>query len=640
MRITRIGPFQIVLAIAIAIALSCLPSCANIGAPEGGPYDVTPPRLIKADPENGMVNQSKNKIHLYFDEAIQILNQNETVIVSPPQLKQPKISSYGRNISITLEDELLDSTTYTIDFTSGLADNNEGNILENFCYAFSTGDELDTMQMSGQVIDAYTMEPVPGVLVGIHSSKSDTAFTKTPFLRTTLTGPDGSFTLKNLPNGRYRVFALKDADRDYAYSQLSEGLAFSDDYYQTEVVKHEHTSKLDSARLDSIEEKLPVDSLSPEIHYDYFPNDIILRYYTSDFKREYLVKKSRLDSVRISLAFNSKQDTIPALRLLDNPIQDDWYVDTRKGETEIIYWLTNPEVYNRDTLLFSVTYPKSDSLNIPRPQTDTLRFAKPKTNKRSSKTEEQLESRMEITLQNTSGIASGTPIDTISLLVDQPLSLIDTTRISVSRYSDSTWRNIPFELKSDTLNPLRFFVKAKWQMGQEYRVKVDSLSWQSVYGQWNSEAVKNFVFLPEEELSSLHLSLSGIADSTAVVELLDKNGSPVAYERSKGGEVQFRYLKPDEYYARLYLDENGNNRWDPGDYPIRQPEWIFYYKQSFRLRKNWQQSEDWVVTKENYLEQKPEPIRTVKPVETEKKNLNEEYEARMAKRNKKSKKKK
>ena len=139
MRKNCFGRLQLAVVAAVIIGLWMLSACANMGTPEGGPYDVTPPRLLKATPAMGSTKQTGNKISLLFDEAIQILKQNETVIVSPPQIKQPKISVYGRMLTIELRDNLRDSTTYTIDFTNGLADNNEGNILENFCYAFSTG---------------------------------------------------------------------------------------------------------------------------------------------------------------------------------------------------------------------------------------------------------------------------------------------------------------------------------------------------------------------------------------------------------------------------------------------------------------------------------------------------------------------
>ncbi|ATR90702.1 Ig-like protein [Porphyromonas gingivalis] len=683
MRKNRFGRLQLAVVAAVIIGLWMLSACANMGTPEGGPYDVTPPRLLKATPAMGSTKQTGNKISLLFDEAIQILKQNETVIVSPPQIKQPKISVYGRMLTIELRDNLRDSTTYTIDFTNGLADNNEGNILENFCYAFSTGDVLDSMQIGGRVIDALTLEPVAGVLVGIHDSEADTAFTKTPFLRTTLTGEDGSFTLKNLHDGRYKVFALQDADRDYAYSQLSEGVAFSPDWYRTEVADDQHNDDntkqthpdwyrtevaddpfpsdtllanadtlmpVDSAMAEkgktSTLQETPAESAAANTSFRqqpvrYRPDNVLLRFYTSDFRREYLSKKSRPDSVQVSLLFNTRPDTIPALHLLGEQKGKNWYSAIRKGEKEIVYWLTDKEIYSRDTLAFSVTYPKSDSLNIPRPQTDTLRMAKPKVSVQRRPKGEAAASAplMNISIKNSSSIASGTPGDTISIIASQPLALVDTAGVSVARQADSLWRDVPFKLRPDSLNPLKFFVDAGWQMGQSYRVRIDSAVWRSVYDRWNAPVEQVFSFLPEEDLSSLLLKLSGEADSTAVVELLNKGGEPVATKKAERGEVLFPYLKPDVYYARLFLDENGNGRWDAGNYPTKQPEWVFYYRQSFTLRKNWQQAEDWVVTREQYADQKPEAIRKVKPAEKQKRDLNREYEERMARRSKKKSKK-
>jgi len=175
------------------------------------------------------LNFKEKTIVLVFNEFVSIEKPNENVIITPPQIQMPIIKAVGKKITVELRDSLIDSTTYTIDFTNSIVDYNEKNALENFSFAFSTGDVLDTLQIGGIVINAKDMEPVQNMLVGIHRDLSDTAFTKTRFLRTSKTDDKGMFVIKNVSPGSYRIFALDDKNRNYAYDKGgNEGLAFLD----------------------------------------------------------------------------------------------------------------------------------------------------------------------------------------------------------------------------------------------------------------------------------------------------------------------------------------------------------------------------------------------------------------------------
>ena len=116
-----------------------LVSCAKMGQPDGGWFDETPPKVIGALPADGTVNVNQKKINIYFDEFIKLDNPSEKVVVSPPQLEQPEIKGAGRRIQISLVDSLKANTTYTIDFSDAISDNNEGNPMGNYTYSFSTG---------------------------------------------------------------------------------------------------------------------------------------------------------------------------------------------------------------------------------------------------------------------------------------------------------------------------------------------------------------------------------------------------------------------------------------------------------------------------------------------------------------------
>ena len=102
-------------------------------------------------------------------------------------------------------DTLKENTTYTIDFTNSISDNNEKNVLENYSFAFSTGESIDSMEVSGVLLNAENLEPMPGITIGVHTNLEDSAFTTIPFVRTSRTNDKGEFTIRNMAPGTYRI---------------------------------------------------------------------------------------------------------------------------------------------------------------------------------------------------------------------------------------------------------------------------------------------------------------------------------------------------------------------------------------------------------------------------------------------------
>ena len=199
-----------------------LGSCASIGNPDGGPYDETPPVFIGSTPARGALNVKDGKVTLSFDEYVKLEKASEKIVVSPPQVQQPVIKTSGKKISVSIEDSLKANTTYTIDFNDAIVDNNEGNPLGDFAFAFSTGDVIDTLAVSGTVLDAQNLEPVQGILVGLHEELDDSAFTTMPFVRVSRTDAEGKFTIRGIAPGSYRAYALKDMNQNFVFDQKSE----------------------------------------------------------------------------------------------------------------------------------------------------------------------------------------------------------------------------------------------------------------------------------------------------------------------------------------------------------------------------------------------------------------------------------
>lgn len=190
----------------LAVACIAIVSCARMGQPDGGWYDETPPVITRTTPQDQGVNVRQKKLVIYFDEYIQVDNPTEKVVISPPQIEQPEIQASGKKIEVELKDSLMQNTTYTVDFSDAITDNNENNPLGNYTYTFSTGDHIDTLEVAGYVLNAKDLEPIKGILVGLYSDLSDTAFTTKPMLRVSRTDSRGRFVIKGIAPGSYRIY--------------------------------------------------------------------------------------------------------------------------------------------------------------------------------------------------------------------------------------------------------------------------------------------------------------------------------------------------------------------------------------------------------------------------------------------------
>ena len=204
--------------------LILLTACASIGNPDGGPYDEVAPIFVSSTPQPYATAVKDGKIVLEFNENIKLEKAFEKVVVSPPQLEMPEINYSGKRITIQLLDTLKPNTTYSVDFNDAVVDNNEGNPLENFAFVFSTGNNVDTLAVSGTVLDASNLEPIKGMLVGAYKAGSDTLFSTTPFERLSRTDSRGRFTIKGLAPGSYRIYALADANQNYSSTRRAKKL--------------------------------------------------------------------------------------------------------------------------------------------------------------------------------------------------------------------------------------------------------------------------------------------------------------------------------------------------------------------------------------------------------------------------------
>lgn len=601
----------------VAIATSLLYACANMASPNGGPYDEQPPKFVSSTPAPGQLNYKGKKVEILFDELIQVDKPTENVIITPPQAMQPVIRANGRRVVVELEDTLRENTTYTIDFTNSIADNNEKNVLENFSFAFATGDQIDTLEISGVLLDAATLEPMPGITIGVHTDLADSAFTTIPFVRTSRTNDRGAFTIRNMAPGTYRIYALDDVMRAYKYNQPGQQIAFGDSLI---VPTFELTTRQDTTWKDS----LTIDTIKTVPYTHFFPDDIALRLFKEKADRQYMLRPERNDEKILTLRFNAPVDSVPVpVPVNFTPSDSSWYYLQAEDEWRTLkYWLTDSLVWQQDTLSVVVDYLKSDSLNQLQPQTDTVSFVMRHRQKAEPKKKKKKEDEPEpIEFLGMNVAPSGTieMTDTLSITFMEPVANLDSSLFRLEQMIDSTWKAVDFQFFPDTANSLRYFILRPWQYAEEYRLAVDSATVFSVYGKWNNTLSNPFKLKKEEEYGHLYINVIGV-DTTAFVELLNSSDVPVRKAKVKEGGALFMDLKPDKYYARLTVDVNNNGEWDTGNYAEkRQPELVIYCPKMYQIMQNWQVEETWDVNAIPMKRQKPIEITKNKPKEITKK---------------------
>ncbi|MFW5603253.1 MAG: Ig-like domain-containing domain [Bacteroidales bacterium] len=297
----------LLLASCFALVLATLYGCANPGSgPDGGPYDETPPKIVEMYPELGATQRTDKKVSILFNELIKVENISEKVIVSPPQIEMPEIKAVGRKISVSLLDSLKPETTYTIDFSDAIVDNNEGNPFGNFTYYFSTGTQIDTMEVAGHVLSAEDLEPQKGVLVGLHKNLQDSAFVKLPFDRVARTDGNGRFCIKGVAPGNYRIYALKDMDGDFRYAP-GELLAFSRDTIVPRAIADVRRDTLwrDTVHIDTVK-------LTPITRYA--PDDVVLLSFTEKRNSRMLLKTQRDVPEWFRVYFTAPSADVPVVK--------------------------------------------------------------------------------------------------------------------------------------------------------------------------------------------------------------------------------------------------------------------------------------------------------------------------------------
>lgn len=619
----------------IIIAAAVMYSCANIGNPSGGPIDKTPPIFMRSNPTPNAVNVKDRKIEIFFDEIVTLKDPSTKIIVSPAQTEMPRMSALGRKVTVELVDSLLPNTTYTIDFSNSIQDNNEGNAIDNFAFAFSTGSVIDSMRVSGYVLDSRTLEPMQSVVVGLQSNLADSAFHKEKLQRVALTNDRGQFTIRNVSPGSYHIFALKDLDRDYKFGNPTEDIAFLDSIIVPSIGSREAA---DTVYNDLNE----IDTIMRATRPAYFPNDILLSMFNEDRKSQYLANNLRVDSTRISLTFAAASDTLPSLSIVGrNDVPDQWYTLERSQTNDTLtYWIRPPHLVSADTLIVATTYLRTDTASNLSWGTDTLKFTFQRQKAKKKKKNEETDSLEQIRFMELHPLANGTQEVYAPLLLQTgtPIERYSREAFHLQRKLQNDTTFYPAEIKSialrdSTLSRRDLMLKVDWEPGAAYTFAVDSLAMTDIYGLQTKPLKVDFNVRKMEEYGNIVFNIPAVRDS-AIVELLDGTEKIVLRAPVKSHRAELLNLLPGKYYARLFIDRNGNGKYDTGNYDMHlQPEETVYYPGAINLKKNWDVEQTWDIYATPIDKQKSEAIKKNKPerkkwekVNTEKTETDEDEE--------------
>ena len=631
--------YKVLRTLPLAVMAIAVVSCATMGTPEGGPKDVTPPVVVSTNPPQGTLNFSGKKVTLTMNKNVELDQAFSKVIISPAQKENPTIRANAHTVTVELNDTLLPNTTYTIDFADAIKDLNEGNVLDGFATDFSTGDFIDSLRISGMVLEARTLEPAVGFLVGAYTNLADSAIETLPFERITKTNGKGQFTLRNLKSAPYRLFAINDVNNDKHWDH-SEDIAFYDTPVTPGVEHIEYADTIRYSRGDSV-----VMRSIPR----YLPDDLLLAWFNENYRAQYVKEYQRPDRNRLTVTLGAPTDSLPQIIALtdsdDVNLMAASVVNSSLTSDTIELWLRDSSLIKMDSLRIRLAVYQPDSADVMYWKTDTLDFnyKAPQKSKKQLKEEEELAKAREQKRIDDSiagivdslpkvtaperfisfDIVNGSTQDVNTPLLfksSEPLDTLLASGIRMEMKKDTLWIPAPSPvLKQLSANrPMQFVAEYEWQPATTYRLTVDSAAVVGMYGDYNRPVSKELTTRALSDYGSIIFNVTGMDSVPAVVELLDGSDKVLRTLPVEQGRAAFRYLQPGTYYARLYLDKSATGTYGNGSASkgrFRQPDEVYYFPKKINLKKNWDIEQPWDINMLPVDMQKPVDIRKVKPKE-------------------------
>jgi hypothetical protein len=608
------GPSGLHFTAVLGSVLLLINGCAKVGAPTGGQKDENPPVFVEGTPENRSVNFDGKELELVFDEYIQLKDLNQELLVSPPLQKRPIVRIRDKSIRMTLNNELLPQTTYTVNFGNAIADLNEGNLLPDFEFVFSTGNHVDSLSVTGKALNAFDMKPVKEeVWILLYENLQDSA----PLLEIPRyigkVSKTGLFSVNNIPPDTFRLFALRDQNNNRIYDPGSESIGFLDSLlmisadkvtpvtYIKDTVKIIHHARKGgrSGRQDAAQKSDTTIAPGRKLN----AVDIAILYFQEESKKVFINSKSRESPEKIHLTFSRPPHDTASLTPLNFRSETGWFIkeSSRRCDT-ITYWITDSLIAKRDTLMFAIEYLTTDSLNrfIERRDTISLKYKereeKAGTGRRSRSSTTAVKKEvmaMTSTLTNRGTQELNRPV---VFYAERPLGVLKPENIEMYRFEDTLALKQKFNVTRDSFNIRAFNLGCTWQEAMRYKLLLKPGAAADIYGLSNDSIELTFTTRNADYYGRILVNF-GSDHFPILLQLLDTQEKMLKQKPvTSPGLVVFDFLDPGKYILKAVYDVNENLQWDTGNYLQHlQPEPVYYHIMTDAVRSNWDHEISWMI---------------------------------------------
>lgn len=529
---------------------SILVACASRVPPNGGQVDKTPPEILTAEPANFSRNMQSDRITLNFNEFIELKDGGTGIFISPPLTNNPEYILKGKTLQIRFKEKPDSNTTYTMVLGKSVTDLTEGNKLVDYPFVFATGPELDTLQVSGTVKDAFTRAAIKETVVAMYTLADDSI----PQVRLpryfARCDEAGNFNLRNVKAGQYRILAFSDQNNDLKLTLPEEKLAFT----------------ADLMAIDSVKTMLPE-----------------LRLFTEQNGKLKLLRKAYETPGKVKIKYSIGLDSLNVERLKSAGEPSLQYT-FRSGQDSIGVWVPG-EATDSLVLIARAVY-KDQS------RTDTLVFSPKRAAKMGgSRGRSKANADTALVLKVEPGLKIRQR-DTLKLRFSAPVERFDTSRAIRIFGSDSLpYRGLVWS--SDKMSAQLSGLPT----GKAGSIRFLKGAFADLFGRTNDSLNLAISFYTAEDLGKLIFNLSALPDGDCVFELVDKSGNVTERRIIKEPTTLiFEGLLPGQYSARLIEDRDSNGLWTNGDWKLRrQPEQVHLFGKELNMRADWDLEQEWKV---------------------------------------------
>ena len=548
-------------------------SCARVGSPVGGAKDSIAPRFIGSNIDTARVNvpTDTKELKLYFDEYITLKDIQKNLNISPP-IKYKKIlptTMGNKYILVQWDENLQENTTYNFNFGNAISDLNEGNILPYYNFAFSTGNKLDDLYISGDVIDGMAKRVDPNsttptenkknFVVGLYQEKDSIDYTKKPYY-ITKADPDGYFELNYLSPGKYRILAFEDENQNSVFESGKEAVSFNKEV---------------------IDLKESISGMKLVI----YPSKKALKY--KEMKEAtggaIMIFEGNPENVEVT----SLNEKLKEYKITHNPKSDTvniWFDAVKQDvgikQSENLKFKYKADGKEGDASLFYRLNPKNE-------------------------------------MTGTSVESKIAPTKDFEILWNYPVEKIQSEKWSLKIDSVNT---IPFTAKISEDNPNKVLVSANYEIGKKYALSVPKETVSSYYTSNAKSHLFNFEIDKAENYGSFNLTIENKPAAKFWIQFLNEKGE-VQFSRFTTEAVhQFKEIKPGKYNLRILVDNNGNGHWDAADFATQTyAEDVYYFPKEIEIRPLWENRETWNLqsnTTDTPTATSPNPSPTPTPTPT------------------------